>query len=401
MTEDLATTEIVVRPDAVIAPVREQVFGTNVEWIRNANDLWDPKRGEIDQEILAMGRSAGIAGIRFPGGVWSDAYTWTDGVGPVANRPKTPHVPGDKEQSQHVIGTDEIAAIARDWGAKLILTVNVGNGEPEDAGAWAAYVRDTHGADLVDFWEIGNELYMKGDLSGGFMEPEAYAEKVRAFAAAIRAEIPDARISAIGLVNRGRYNFNAHRDWNEVVLRETADIIDLYAVHNAYAPIVVTERMREGARVYQAMMAAPDLIAENLRETRTTMDKAGAGNVEIAITEWGPMFTIDPRNAYFDHVKTLGSAVFVARTLNTFLRDPAVVSAQFFKLSDVLNSGWIGRDGAGGHRATPALLAFGLYADALAGSVVEIDRLGPSFRVRSTGYVGSVDDAAVVDALAT
>ena len=187
-----------------LGEVPRGLFGMNVEWIRNANGLWEVEAGRLNETIVELSRQAGITLVRFPGGVWSDAYHSRDGVGPQEQRPSTSHVPGDAEQSRHVVGTDEIAEFARRIGARLVLTVNAGHGTAEEAGAWAAYVRDRHGSDLVSLWEIGNELYMKDDLAGASIPPAEYAERVRAFAQAIRREIPEARIAAIGLKNFGR-----------------------------------------------------------------------------------------------------------------------------------------------------------------------------------------------------
>jgi alpha-N-arabinofuranosidase len=381
------------------------LFGTNVEWIREGNGLWNTARGQLDADIIAMSKRAGIRVVRFPGGVWSDTYDWRDGVGPQDSRPTTRHIPDQAETSRHYIGTPEVVAFAESIGAELLITVNAGHGSPEDAAAWAAHIRDVHGAGVAPVWEIGNELYMENDLSGGSTTPEAYAEKVRAFAAAIRAELPDAKIAAIGLLNYGPYRFNAHANWNEVVLERTGDVIDIFAIHNAYAPLVIESSPRRWAEVYRAMLAAPVSIARNLADTAALIDarapEAMRGRIPIAVTEWGPWFSADPANPYFDHTKTLGSAVFVARALNVFIRDPRVESAQFFKLSDWINIGWIGPARGGGWRETPALLALGLYRDAPNATLLSLVReSGPNFSSSQLGFQPSVDDAPLVDAVA-
>lgn len=381
------------------------IFGTNVEWIREGNGLWNRARGQLDPDMVAMSREAGIRVLRFPGGVWSDTYDWRNGIGPQDMRPTTRHIPDEEERSRHYIGTPEIVAFAESIGAELLITVNAGNGTAEEAAAWAAHVRDVHGAAVAPVWEIGNELYMENDLSGGSTTPEAYAEKVRAFATAIRAELPQARIAAIGLLNYGPYRFNAHADWNEVVLERAGDVIDIYAVHNAYAPLVIENSPHRWAEVYRAMLAAPVSIAKNLADTAALIDarvpSGMRGRIPIAVTEWGPWFSPDPANPYFDHTKTLGSAVFVARTLNVFIRDPRVESAQFFKLSDWLNMGWIGPVRGGGWRETPALLALGLYRDAPDATLLSLVReSGPNFSSSQMGFQSAVDAAPLVDAIA-
>lgn len=397
-------TTFTLAQDAPARPLPEPVFGTNVEWIRAGNGLWNAKEKQLDGGIIRMSRDAGITLIRFPGGVWSDFYNWRDGVGPHDKRPETKIAPKLGETSRHDIGTDEIAAFAKAIGAKLMITVNAGHGTPEEAAAWAAYVRDTHGADIAPYWEIGNELYMADDLSGGSTTPEAYAARVRDFAAAIRKELPQAKIAAIGLLNYGPYRFNAHDNWNEVVLARAGDVIDVLAIHNSYAPLVTTRSRGRWDAVYRSMLAAPQLIAKNMRDTAAQIDRlqpARAGRIGLAITEWGPFFAVDPTSPYFDHIKTLGSGVFVARTLDVFLRDTRVEAANFFKLSDWLNMGWINHTPGGGFRETPALLVFGLYREVLTDAVLPLRReSGPTFSTPEQGFTGRVDDAPAVDGIA-
>lgn len=390
--------------DVRLGPVPQTLFGMNVEWIRNANGLWNDEAGELDETIMDLSKEAGVTLLRFPGGAWSDAYRWRDGVGPQDARPTTPHYPGDAERSRHSVGTDEMAAFARRIGARLLITVNAGDGDAREAGEWAAYIRDAHGADLVHLWEIGNELYMKGDITGGSVPPEVYGRRVLEFAAAIRAEIPDARIAAIGLKNYGRYRFNDYPGWNETVLEIAGDTIDYLAVHNAYAPLTPDIGAEEGERAYRAMLAAPMLVAQNLRDTVAQIDAASGSATRragIAVTEWGPWFAIDPASPFFDHVKTLGSALHVARSLNVFLRDPRTTIATGFKLSDWLKMGWIGLTEDGGWRATPALSALGLYSRGLRGELIGVDVAGPVFSTPATGFIDAVRDAPLIDAVAT
>ncbi len=385
-------------------PVPVGIFGTNVEWIRDANGLWNKGLGRVDPTILRATREAGVSLLRFPGGVWSDAYDWRDGIGPQSKRPTRPHVPGDQEKSRHSIGTDEIAQIARDIGGRLLITVNANTASPQDAAEWAAYVRDNHGADLVAMWEIGNEHYMADDMAGADRPPEEYAKLLRGYAAAIRREIPNARIAGIGMLNYGNYRFNAHDDWNDVVLSRAGDVIDAFAIHNAYAPITTENNMRKGKRVYEAMLAAPELVAQNLRDTHALIGKyqpSRASDITLAVTEWGPLFAVDPKNPFFDHAKTLGSGIFVARIFNTFLRDPNTDMATALKLSDWLNMGWIGLTDTGSWRATPALSVVELYTETLRGSLLELEITTPTFESKGTGFTAPVKSAPLVDAVAS
>ncbi|WP_018261626.1 alpha-L-arabinofuranosidase [Methylobacterium sp. WSM2598] len=391
-------------PGEDLGPVRRHLFGANVEWIRNAQGLWNPATRSLDADMLALAKAAGVSVLRFPGGGWSDSYDWRNGVGPQASRPRSPHAPGEPEESPNVIGTDEIIEAARRIDADLLITLNLGSGTPALAAEWARYVRARIGPDARPrvTWELGNELYMEQDISRGQTDPQTYVQRARATIAAVRAVDPAARFYAIGLENFGRYRFNAHRGWNDTVLTALAAEIDGLAIHNGYAPLLPGPEGGSAASVYRAMLAAPANMAANLVTTMRQLHSVQAGRrLTLAVTEWGPLFAVDPANRYFDHVKTLGSGLYVARVLNVLLRTPGVAEAEFFKLSDLLNAGWIGRKVGGGYAATPALEVLRLYASNLSGRLIGTRVDGPTFSGGPIGFIDRVDAASTVEAVAS
>ncbi|GJE04189.1 alpha-L-arabinofuranosidase [Methylobacterium isbiliense] len=391
-------------PAEDLGPVRRHLFGANVEWIRDAQGLWNSATRSLDADMLALAKTAGVSVLRFPGGGWSDSYDWRKGVGPQATRPRALHAPGEPEESPNVVGTDEIIEAARRIGADLLLTLNLGSGTPALAAEWARYVRARLGDDARPrvTWELGNELYMGQDISHAQTDPQTYVQRARATIAAVRAVDPAARFYAIGLENFGRYRFNAHRGWNDTVLSALAAEIDGLAIHNGYAPLLPGPEGGSAASVYRAMLAAPVNMAANLVTTMRQLHAAQAGRrLTLAVTEWGPLFAVDPANRYFDHVKTLGSGLYVARVLNVLLRTPGVTEAEFFKLSDLLNAGWIGRKTGGGYAATPALEVLRLYATNLSGRLIGTRVDGPTFSGGPIGFIDRVDAAPVVEAVAS
>jgi hypothetical protein len=59
---------------------------------------------------------------------------------------------------------------------------------------------------------------------------------------------------------------------------------------------------------------------------------------KLAVTEWGPLFSVGgqswfPGFQFYDFTKTMGSAIYVASQLETFLRDPNIVIANYFGFS--------------------------------------------------------------------
>jgi alpha-N-arabinofuranosidase len=390
---------------AVRRTIPRDIFGTNIEVIRDANGLWDRRRNRLDPDLVAMARDMGITLVRFPGGVWSDAYDWRHGIGPQSARATTPTHPGGEERFRHVFGTDEALAFAREIGGSLLITVNAGTGTPELAADWVRYVNGDGGRSprngRVTWWEIGNELYMDGDASGGATTPERYAERVLDFARAMRAVDPDIRLAAIGLRNFGRYRFNSHDDWNEVVLRRAGSAIDLLAVHNAYTPVVPDARGVDPLDVYAAMWAFPQLVARNLADTRGEIARFAPGRrIGVGITEWGPLFAVDPASPLIDHVKTIGSAVFVASALRVFAEDPSVELANFFKLNEALFMGWIGRRGNQWAMTAPAM-AFRMVARGMESGLLASSVQVATYGSRGIGFVDRVAEVPYLDVLAS
>lgn len=398
-TAGAATIQVDVRNPVRTIP--RDLYGTNVEWIFDGQGLWASAGKRLDPDAIRLTRELGVPLLRFPGGVFSDFYHWRDGLGPQGERPTTRHYPGGPE-SRHSFGLPELNRFARQVGADLLLTVNVGTGTPQEAADWVRHMQGKDQAE-VRYWEIGNELYMEGDLSGAHMGPKAYAQRFLEFARAMRQVDPAIKLGGIGGLNYGRYRFIADDRWSEILLQKAAPEMDFLAIHNAYAPVVIGASESVDPRaVYYSMLAAPTLIEQNLREVSELLARHESPSrpIAIAITEWGPFFHILPENPWVDHIKTMGSALFVASTLNTFLRSPRVEIATFFKLTDHGFMGWIGqRDGR--FAATAPYLVFQLYREALGETLVQTRAVGPTFNGGGIGVVDPVRDVPYLDAVAT
>lgn len=396
-----SAAEVTIDTRQFVRDIPPTVYGTNAEWIFDGQGLWSRATNSLDANAVRLGREVAPSIIRFPGGVFSDTYHWRDGTGPIAERRTTAHYPGGP-QSQHVLGSQEIAEYARGVGAELMLTVNAGTGTPQEAADWVRYTREQMRTP-VRLWEVGNELYMKGDLSGAHMTADQYASRYLSFAGAMRSVDPSIRIGAIGGLNYGNYRFIADNSWTEKVLRTAAGQIDFLAVHNAYAPVVMGPTPPGDPRlVYQAMLAAPQQIEANLRDVSALLARYETQQrpISIAVTEWGPMFHVLPSSPWVDHVKTMGSALFVAGTLNAFLRTPRLETANFFKLADQGFMGWLGRrDGQWVHTAPG--MTFSLYRRTLGRRLVQARVVSPTFSTPGVGVVSPSGTVPVVDAVAT
>jgi alpha-N-arabinofuranosidase len=393
----------------VVREIPPTLYGTHVEWVYNAYGLWQEREQRADPEIERLTRELGVTLIRFPGGFLADFYHWRDGVGPVEKRPEALHQAGTNDRSRPTFGTDEAIGFARSVGAELLITVNAGTGTPEEAADWVRYV---NAKELrVRHWEVGNELYIRDGSAiskATTIDPATYAARFRKFADAMRAADPRIKVGAIGGENEGRYALVSYPDWCKVVLEKAGDAIDFLAVHNAYAPVLSDDRV-ELREAYRAMLAAPTLIRRNLDRVADQIARYApkrSSAIEIAVTEWGPLFQADPNGRYIDHNKTLGSALFAASTLKALIESPHVTIANFHELNDLSMLGWISsKNGDFPPRPewapTARYFAFQLFTRHFGNQLVASEASGPTYDSTAVGSVDAVKGVPYLDVLAS
>jgi alpha-N-arabinofuranosidase len=333
----------------LLSPVPPGLFGTNIEWFNQGDGLAD-SQGDLNTGLLATAASEGISSIRFPGGILSDFYHWQNGVGPVSSRPVIPHG-ADPGSEQDVYGTPEFLKTCQLTGALPLITANVGTGSASEAAGWVDYCNNPKNAQRVadgvsatmrvPLWELGNELYF--DCSAAEQEismtPAAYAQQVLSFATAMRQVDPNVQLMAIGVPDRTAYSLSQYPNWTQTVLQTCAGQIDYIAYHDAYFPGFCSPTDPSLQTGYQAMWAAPETVDQELTQLEGWIAHYQQGrNINIAITEWGPLFGSLPD--WIDHNKTLGSAIYVGRMMQVFLAHPKVQIANYFKMVDGTCIGW-------------------------------------------------------------
>lgn len=394
----------------VIRAIPRELYGTNVEWRWNANGLWNEKLQRPDPELTELVKDLGVTLIRYPGGVYSDFYHWREGIGPLNERPMVLHEAGSQDKSRPYFGTDEALAFAKDVGAELLITVNAGTGTAKEAADWVRYVnRDGL---RVRYWEVGNELYIGGDApipKATSIDAKTYAQRYLEFARAMRAADPRIKIGAIGGENEGRYTVVTYPNWNRTLLQTAGKEIDFLSVHNAYFPVVLDGRT-EVRKAYEAMFAAPALIERNLETLEGQIRQwvpDRASEIEIAVTEWGPWFHIDlQKSPYIDHTKTLGSALYSASALKTFIESPKTRMAAFWMLNDMGTLGIIGSRNTKfppqpDWEPTARYYAFQLFSRHFGDRLVSTTTQSPTFDSPAVGWTSAVKDAPWLDVISS
>jgi len=357
---DSTSPQITLRVDAdrLGNPIHRRVFGTNLEWFNDAGGLAQP---QLLPRLVQLAKDLGTTVLRFPGGTLADYYDWRDGTGPRDARPVRHH-PTDSGSSKNRFGSPELFDLMKATGAEALLTVNAGTGSPQQAADWVAYCNRAGDARRaadgfaqpigVNLWEIGNELYLPGNPGEVkiTVTPDVYADRYQAFAAAMRAVDPSIVTIAIGVAMGARIGPDTQfPEWSDVLLQKAASRLDMIAVHNSYFPELYNVMTPPVDTVYPALWAAPDAVEDSLNRLAGLMSRyEGARRVPIgiAVTEWGALFSMPQRDPYWtDHAKTLGAAVYTARTLQVLLSQPRVRLANHFKFSDRSFMGMVNYEG--------------------------------------------------------
>jgi alpha-L-arabinofuranosidase len=389
-----------------IRKIPRTIYGTNLEWIYNGYGIWDEKSGKLNPDLIRLTKELNVSLLRYPGGFFADFYDWREGIGPRNSRPRAQHYPGGPKSPLN-FGTDEVMEFADLVGADPHFIANIITGTPEQAAAWVRHTK-SGGRRGVHYWELGNENYGKEPNSEysvrGALTPEEYTKRFLAFAKEMRQADPSLRLMAVGGENYGLYKVVTHSGWNREVLSKAGSEMDLLAVHNAYYPLTIGMERPNVREVYRALFAAPVLIRANLQTLSKQIELYAPPDrrekIGLAITEWGPWFELNLKSPLVDHVKTLGSAIFVASVLKVFVENPRVEVANFFKLVDNLFMGWIGvKDGQ--YIAKAPYLAFSMFTKHFGEVLVESSTQSPRFATEALSVVDRVEGVDYLESLAS
>ena len=380
------------------------LYGANLEWVHNSWGAWNPATNALTPAAATLTQRLGPTVLRFPGGIFSDFYNWRNGTGTLSTRPTT-YVTTGPDSSVHTFGTTEALRLASSIGARLMITVNVGTGTPEDAAAWVRFVNAR--STVVRDWELGNELYIRtlsSDASLITMSPEVYAQKVKAFAAAMKAADPKIRIGAIGGDETGILPVVQYPGWNQIVLQQAGSSIDFLSVHNAYSPVMFYDNGESLETVYRAMLSSSHDVKTSLDSIASHINQFAPSDarsrIQIVVSEWGPLFHTSPLSRFVDHPKTLASALMTASVLMTFIEQPKVEAAQYFKMYDNSFAGLLGlRNGA--WQETAPFYALQLFRRNFGVKLISTTVQSPAYRTDSAGIVTSRDGNSLLQAVSS
>lgn len=301
--------------------------------------------------------------IRFPGGCVASSYHWFRGVG----REELRHDDTDSTffwDLCYTWGTDEYLDLCREVGARPHVTINISTGTPTEAGEWAAHCAEWYRRQGIEppemVWQIGNEH--SGPHEVGHMTGPMYAEAVKEYVPAIRANYPKPVIASLCIGN----------EWiKDVFAGGAGDLIDLFCTH-FYACRYDADARREGlAFVGDAADYARTL--DTMAETIT----ACGGTQQVGITEWGAFRGETHNDAKFCEPHTPLTTLFVTAMLNDFCRRAErVVLGNNYSLINTMPA-IVGRGSQVERTAIHQLFRF--WRPLFSSEIIDIEQDGPSF----------------------
>ncbi len=316
--------------------------------------------------------------LRFPGGCVTCTYHWEHGIGPVHLRPVCDD-PVFKYKMHYDFGTDEYIDLCIARNIRPFITLNTTTATPEDAAAWAEYIRNRYVERSVPvpaaYFMFGNENY--GTWEIGHMTGEMYAAQLREFVPGVRKAYPEAKMAVIGEYDSGGMREAHNTPWRSVVMEQAAELIDILVV-TRYAHGHDKACMKGTMADVVNNLAAK---AVDLERQVQTVREAGLG-CKIGIVEWNYW----TRASHNDHVEfyepnDIRHCLYGAGYINTFCRQGDTLDlACHYSLVNTMGTIHV-HDGK--LALSDMIKVFNLYAPALPGEVLELAYEAPALTAHS------------------
>jgi len=332
---------------------------------------------QLSTELLAAFDQFPCPVLRFPGGCVSCTYHWEHGIGPVHLRPVCDD-PVFKYKVHYDFGTDEYLALCAARNIRPLITLNTTTATPEQAAAWAAYIRAwyaTRGLPIpAAYFMFGNENYWIHEI--GHMTGEMYAAQLREFVPVVRAAYPEARMMAIGEFESGGLREDANTPWRATIMAQAADLFDLLVV-TRYAG-GLDNLTRE-----ESMTCLVDNLADKEADLQRQAESIRAARLSctMGIVEWN-YWTRASHNdhAGFYEPNDIRHCLYAAGYLNAFCRMGEMLEvANFYSLINTMGMVHV-HDGQ--VQLSDLVKVFNLYAKALPGDVLRLEIDAPLYGKR-------------------
>jgi len=332
----------------------------------------------VSQALLGAFDHVPCPVLRFPGGCATCTYHWEHGTGPVHLRPVCDD-PVFKYKMVYDFGTDEYIDLCIARNIRPFITLNTTTATPEDAAAWAAYIRNRYierGQPVpASYFMFGNENY--GTWEMGHMTGEMYVAQLREFVPAVRKAYPEARIAVIGEYTSYGLR-DAHKTpWRSEVMEKAADLFDVLVV-TRYAWGKDLPGMKDN------MKGVADRVSEKVADLDQQVQsiRDAGRDCTMGIVEWN-YWTRASHNdhAGFYEPNDIRHCLYGAGYINAFCRQGDMLElANHYSLVNTMGTIHV-HDGK--LELSDMIKVFNLYAVALPGEVLDLAVDAPALTEKS------------------
>ena len=280
--------------------------------------------------------------LRWPGGNYLSGYNWINGVGD-----KNYRLPfydfAWYQWENNDVGTDEFMQWCEYIGSEPMITVNTGNGTPEEAAAWIEYLtgpssskygklRSKNGRtkpyELKTIF-IGNEMF--GGWQIGHTDAKTYAIKYDRFVKAIKKVNSNLRFIAVGACA------DHFGHWNEIILNNIRERIDELSVHYYSIRTEKDATHPHYKSRYIPTVAASTEVEIILDSTIKEIKKNSNKNITIAFDEWNTYVEAEHPN-YIENYN-IADALYAGSLLNACInRGDMITNTGIYHLINVMGN---------------------------------------------------------------
>ena len=340
--------------------------------------------------------------LRWPGGNYLSGYKWINGVGDRNYRLPFYDFAWYQWENNDV-GTDEFMQWCELIGSEPMITVNTGNGTPQEAADWIEYLtgstatkygklRSKNGRSMpyeLKTIFIGNEMF--GGWQIGHTDAKTYALKYDQFVKAIKKVNKNLRFIAVGACA------DHFGHWNEIVLNNIKERIDELSIHYY---LIRTEKDKTHPHYtsrYIPTVAASTEVELMLDMTIKEVKKNTKKHITIAFDEWNTYVEAEHPN-YIENYN-IADALYAGSLLNACInRGDMITNTGIYHLINVMGNYRI--DGQKIWK-TPTTLVLELFTKYHKGEILKTSTTSPKFYSPGLGKQPEYEKNNLIDASAT
>ena len=340
--------------------------------------------------------------LRWPGGNYLSGYKWINGVGDRNYRLPFYDFAWYQWENNDV-GTDEFMQWCELIGSEPMITVNTGNGTPQEAADWIEYLtgstatkygklRSKNGRskpyELKTIF-IGNEMF--GGWQIGHTDAKTYALKYDQFVKAIKKVNKNLRFIAVGACA------DHFGHWNEIVLNNIKERIDELSIHYYSIRTEKDKTHPHYTSRYIPTVASSTEVELMLDMTIKEVKKNTKKHITLAFDEWNTYVEAEHPN-YIENYN-IADALYAGSLLNACInRGDMITNTGIYHLINVMGNYRI--DGQKIWK-TPTTLVLELFTKYHKGKILKTSTNSPTFASPGMGKQPKYKKNNLLDASAT